>query len=258
MNEEMHQVIAVARMAASLILSNGGETYRAEETAVHIGRTFGFDIDVIALPTGLTMTVRRGEESATSIARVSSRTTDLARLERVNAISRALESREMKLNDAELELKRIARPSPARVALSAAAGGGSAAMFALMFLGGWFDMLAAGLISAAVQVALRFLPDQEGMPLTCLIGGFLAAALSLALVTLCGMGDADRIILSNMMPLLPGLAFTNGIRDSMHGAMVSGGARLCDAVMRAVVLATGAGIAMLGFLRLGGTFTWWM
>ena len=29
MNEEMHQVIAVARMAASLILSNGGETYRA-------------------------------------------------------------------------------------------------------------------------------------------------------------------------------------------------------------------------------------
>ena len=33
MNEEMHQVIAVARMAASLILSNGGETYRAEETA---------------------------------------------------------------------------------------------------------------------------------------------------------------------------------------------------------------------------------
>ena len=113
MNGDMHKVISVARMAASLILSNGGETYRAEETAVHIGRTFGFDIDVIALPTGLTMTVRRGEESATSIARVSSRTTDLARLERVNAISRALESREMKLNDAELELKRIARPSPA-------------------------------------------------------------------------------------------------------------------------------------------------
>ena len=49
----MHQAIAVARMAASLILSNGGETYRAEETAVHIGRTFGCEIDVIALSRGV-------------------------------------------------------------------------------------------------------------------------------------------------------------------------------------------------------------
>ena len=258
MNEEMHQVIAVARMAASLILSNGGETYRAEETAVHIGRTFGCEIDVIALPTGLTMTVRRGGDSATSIARVSRRTTDLARLERVNAISRALESRDMALDEARRELERLSRPAAARVGLSAAAGGGSAAMFALMFLGDGFDMLAAGLISAAVQAVLCFLPDQEGMPLTCLIGGFLVAALSLAVVSLCGMGDADRIILSNMMPLLPGLAFTNAIRDSMHGDMVSGGARICDAVMRAVILATGAGIAMLAVLRIGGGIAWWM
>ena len=176
MNEEMHQVIAVARMAASLILSNGGETYRAEETAVHIGRTFGCEIDVIALPTGLTMTVRRGGDSATSIARVSRRTTDLARLERVNAISRALESRDMALDEARRELERLSRPAAARVGLSAAAGGGSAAMFALMFLGDGFDMLAAGLISAAVQAVLCFLPDQEGMPLTCLMSYCIFAA----------------------------------------------------------------------------------
>ena len=49
----MHQAIAVARMAASLILSNNGESHRAEETAVHIGRTFGCEIDVIALSRGV-------------------------------------------------------------------------------------------------------------------------------------------------------------------------------------------------------------
>ena len=61
-----------------------------------------------------------------------------------------------------------------------------------------------------------------------------------------------------MTPRWHGRAFTNAIRGAMHGEMVAGGARLCAAVMLAVVLATGAGIAMLGFLRLGGTFTWWM
>ena len=61
-----------------------------------------------------------------------------------------------------------------------------------------------------------------------------------------------------IMLLVPGIPFTNAIRDSMHGDMVSGGARICDAVMRAVILATGAGIAMLAFLRIGGGIAWWM
>ncbi|MBQ8953922.1 MAG: threonine/serine exporter family protein, partial [Clostridia bacterium] len=102
------------------------------------------------------------------------------------------------------------------------------------------------------------LPDQAGMSLSCLIGGFLSAALALAAASLCGRGNVSLIIWSIMMRQLPGLAFSNGIRDSMRGDMVSGGARVSDAVMRAVVLAGGAGIAMWCYLRLGGAATWLM
>ena len=255
MEKEMEQVIYVARLSASLILANGGETYRAEETAVRIGNAFGYDMDVIAFPTGLTMSVARDGETGSSIARVSKRTTNLSKLERVNAVSRALASGETTLDEAALALRKINREKTPAGWRAVCAAGGTAAMFALMFVGSWFDVLAAGVIGAAVQGALGWLPDQEGMPLSCLIGGFLAASLAFAAVSACRMGDSSRIIWSVMMPLLPGLAFTNGIRDSMHGDMVSGGARISDAVMRAVVLAAGAGMAMWVYLRLGGVMT---
>ena len=57
MNGDMQQIIAVVRLASGLILANGGETYRAEETAVRIGNAFGYHMDIIALPTGLTMRI---------------------------------------------------------------------------------------------------------------------------------------------------------------------------------------------------------
>ena len=258
METEMQKVVFVAKEAAGLILANGGETYRAEDTATRIGRAFGYDMDIIALPTGLTMTVSKDGESATSIARVKSRTVDLTKLEQVNGVSRALAAHEMTLEEAERALTDIAGAKGPGGWRSVLAAGGSAAMFAVMFGGGWFEFLIAGLVGAAAQVVLLRVPEQAGSSLGCLIGGFLAAALALAAAWASGRGNVSLIIWSIMMPQLPGLAFTNGIRDSMRGDMVSGGARVSEAVMRAVVLAGGAGIAMWCYLRLGGAATWLM
>ena len=238
MNGDMQQIIAVVRLASGLILANGGETYRAEETAVRIGNAFGYHMDIIALPTGLTMTLSDGESNASSIVRVSERTTDLLKLEQVNDISRRLAAHDMTLEEAGRQLKEISeRPRPS-------------------LGGGLIEFIVAGIIGALVQLTISRLPDQEGLPLSCLVGGFMAAALTILAVSLVGRGNISLIVWSIMMPLLPGLAFTNGIRDSMHGDMVSGGARISDAVMRAVVLAAGAGVAMWAYIQLGGSVTW--
>ena len=258
MKTEIERVMFASQLAARLILENGGETYRAEETAGRIGQAFGCDMDIIALPTGLTMTVSKNGESASTIARVSRRTVDLGKLEAVNAVSRALTSHAVDLDAAAKRLENIRDARTPAGWGSVLAAGGSAAMFAVMFGGGWFEFLVTGLVSAAIQALLIFVPDQGGVPLGCLMGGFLAAALTLATASACGRGNVSLIIWSIIMPQLPGLAFTNGIRDSMRGDMVSGGARMTDAVMRAVVLAGGAGIAMWCYLRLGGAVTWLM
>ena len=246
------QVAQVARLAARLILECGGETYRAEDTAYRISHTFGFDADIIAFPTGLTMTVYREDDVSSVIARVEKNGNNMTKLDQVNTVSRALCSGQITLEDAMHRLEDIQRQKGLTNGKSVLYAGFSAAMFALMFGGGWFEFLASGICGSLIQLVLCYSPDQAGMPISSLIGGFLAALLALIINTLFGPGDVSMTIVSTLMPFLPGLALTNAIRDSMRGDLLSSGARLGQALTRAVVLAGGAGAGLWLYLAMGG------
>ena len=254
--DSLRKVTEIAELASGIILASGGETSRAEETAVSIGRAFGCDVDIIALPTGLTMTVSRDDASLSVISRVRRQSVDLEKLDGANAVSRALCDGTMTPDEAYGRLLVIKKERQTSAVMHALFAGGSAALFALMFGGGWFEFIVAGTVTMIVQAVLRWIPDRDSMTLGYLVSGFLSAALALAAFTVKGGGNVGLCIWSIMMPYLPGLAFTNGIRDSMRGDMVSGGARLTDALMRSVVLACGAGVAIGCYLQLGGAASW--
>ena len=158
----------------------------------------------------------------------------------------------LSLSEAEAELNAIDRMKRITRLQEIGAAGGSAGFFALMFGGNWFDLLAAGVCGALAKAVLGLLPDEDGMPVTSAVAGFMAAILGHALSKYTGMGNVDRIIVSTLMPFLPGLAFTNGIRDGMNGDLISGNARIGDAITRAIVLAGGAGAGLWLWMRLTG------
>ncbi len=64
--------------------------------------------------------------------------------------------------------------------------------------------------------------------------------------------DLEAIVIGSIMPLVPGLAFTNGIRDTIGDELLSGMSRLAEAVFIAVAIAAGVGIPMSVGLYLGG------
>ena len=79
-------------LAGRIILENGGETYRAEDTVRRMARALGLsEADAFAIPSGLfiSFTDENGEPK-TSLNRVYLRGTHLARVDRVNQISRML------------------------------------------------------------------------------------------------------------------------------------------------------------------------
>ena len=121
-----------------------------------------------------------------------------------------------------------------------------------MFDGGLFEVAASGFSAAVIQLVLSYSPDQAGMPISSLFAGFLASVIALLLNLVFGPGDVNMTIVSTLMPFLPGLALTNAIRDSMRGDLLSSGARLGQALTRAVVLAGGAGAGLWLYLALGG------
>ena len=81
-----------------------------------------------------------------------------------------------------------------------------------------------------------------------LISSMIAGALTTLLALLGARVIADvniePIISGAIMPLLPGLATTNAMRDTIRGDLVSGGARLGEAILSVMMLAAGIGLML--------------
>ena len=81
-----------------------------------------------------------------------------------------------------------------------------------------------------------------------MLGAALSALLAVFL-THIGIGHSEKIIIGALMALVPGIIFTNAIRDVMAGDMVAGISKIADALLTGVSVALGTAFA-LGLTRL--------
>ena len=64
--------------------------------------------------------------------------------------------------------------------------------------------------------------------------------------------STDTVIIGTLMLLVPGLAITNAVRDSIAGDLISGLARGAEALLIAVAVALGNGAGMMILIWMGG------
>ena len=232
-------------LAGRIILENGGETYRAEDTVLRMAHALGLnEPEVFAIPSGLFISfVDENGEQRTFISRVYLSGTHLSRVNRVNEISRALTGGQM-APDALLDELRIAERmgdgKPAWYAPLMAFI--SSAGFAVMFGGGLLEILLGGICGALTQLIPRILPSRDhsaGMSGT-LMSSVFCAFIPLTFRALTGLCATEVVIASSIMPLVPGLSMTNATQDILRGDMVSGVAHCARAIMIAAMVAGGA------------------
>jgi uncharacterized membrane protein YjjP (DUF1212 family) len=77
-----------------------------------------------------------------------------------------------------------------------------------------------------------------------MIAGALTTLLALLGARLIDHVNIEPVISGAIMPLLPGLATTNAMRDTIRGDLVSGGARLGEAILSVMMLAAGIGLML--------------
>lgn len=231
-------------LAGRIILENGGETYRAEDTVTRMAQALGLtEVDVFGVPSGLfiSYTDEAGERE-TSVSRVFLQGTHLARVDAVNQISRRLAEGGLApqgLIDALQKAARIGADmsmwyAPLTAFLTAVG-------FAVMFGGGAIDMLVGGVCAALTQLTPWLFRRQDtGKMASVLTGGMLCALIPLLFHAVTGLGVTEAMIASAIMPLVPGLSMTNAVQDILRGDMVSGVAHGARAVMVAALVAGGA------------------
>lgn len=244
--QQSQSAINAASLAAQIILECSGEIYRAEETAVRICEAFGFsNEEIICFPTGFTLhALTQNGQSVTRIKRVKDRSIQLLALDRVNGISRSCCEGLLTPEEA-LEALQTLRNSPKTSPLWLIfAFASSSGFFSVMFGGGILEFFIAFVAGGISQTMVPlFVKLHAPNLLISMMTGFTAAFITLKLISILG-GNQEAIIAGSIMPLLPGLAMTNAIRDTMRGDLIAGMARSTEALLSAVLIAVGVTVAL--------------
>lgn len=252
-----NEIIQVAAFAGKIILENGAETYRVEETISRICMAFGLDeAESFVMPTGIIISITDKKGDTVSIVkRIKERKVNLENVVAVNELSRRICSEEITLEEMKAELKEIkGQPSYTMWMLMLFTGMASA-FFTLIFKGTFRDFLVAGFIGIVLKYFIILLSEIKTNDFFVnILGGAFIAILALICFNFNLGDDLDIIIIGSIMPLVPGLLITNAIRDTISGDLVSGISRMVEAVIIAGAIAIGTGLVLKFWIGvLGGS-----
>ncbi|BBH22511.1 membrane protein [Paenibacillus baekrokdamisoli] len=236
----MKQIVEVCLLAGKLMLQNGAETYRVEDTMTRISQSYGIiESHSYVTPTAILFSIEGAD--ITRLARISDRTIRLDKVTEVNGISRRISNGELTVQEAYQLLKEVeASEKVYPIGFSMTVAGLASGCFLIMFGGLWKDVipavLAGGfgyfcLIKVQRYVHIKFFSEFTAS----LIIGVLA---SLLVEVNLGI-QFDKIVIGSVMPLVPGLLITNAVRDLMAGHLVSGLSKGSEAFLTAFAIGTG-------------------
>lgn len=244
-------VMDTCLLAGTMILKNGGETYRTEETMTRIAEAAGMDdVNSSATPTSVILSFRCQGQDHTRMVRTPNRTINLNKITMVNDVSRRFVSGSITLSEAyrilcEVDQKKPVYPKWMQHLAAATASGA----FSMLAGGTWLDLGPSALAGLTVNMSLEYFEKFVHMKFftefsAALLGGLVA----LMFVSFFPQLHMSILIIGAMLPLFPGIAITNSLRDLMAGDLVAGVSRGVEAMLTAVSVAVATAI-ILSFMR---------
>lgn len=230
-----------------LLLQNGAEISRVEETVSRMGLAYGAsEMHVFVITYSIVVTMRLADGTClTQTRRIGHPAgTDYFRLEACNALSRRCSRAPLPLEELQSEVERIREQPRSRLRIY---GGSMLAVgsFTLFFGGGPADMLVS-MVFAAVTCLLQeyLMPVCMNRVIFNLICALLIGLGTCGCVLLWPALQLDKIMIGYIMLLIPGLAITNSIRDILVGNTISGALLLTESLLWAGALASGFMLAI--------------
>ncbi|SHK03853.1 Uncharacterized membrane protein YjjP, DUF1212 family [Hathewaya proteolytica DSM 3090] len=255
-NDEVQSLLRVVCKLGQLMLENGAETYRVEQTINIVSKSYNYtqcESSVIPSTISVSITSSNGE-TFTMIKRIRSRTVNLNKISLVNDLSRKIVTEKISISELNKQLDKIDQ-SPQYSKLSSTFFTALAsASFCLLFGGNYKDFFVTFVLGNLLSLCTSYLNsmDVNGFFVN-IVAGFLTSFLGMIAVNI-GLGSQhDKIVIGSIMLLLPGIAITNAIRDIIAGDLVSGMSRSIEAMLAAISIALGTGIGFnIGIRLLGG------
>ena len=225
---------------------SGAETFRVEDSIRHVLRAYGIDCEVFAIPNCLTISFMAANgKPMTRMRRIGFHGNDLEAVEQLNALSRKI-CAETPDPQIAAEWLRQTRQRCRVYSLPMYLLGDflGAGFFALFFGGNWIDGLCAGICGISVGIVTKIMDSFKVNQFFSTIGAaFIAAIIAYFMAFLGIVNQLDAVIIGTLMILVPGLLFTNSMRDIIYGDTNSGINRIVQVALTAVAIALGTAAA---------------
>lgn len=239
-------LLDVAMQIGYQLAMSGAETYRIEESVLRIMTSYGIEVEVFSIPNCLHVSIQPNDAPPlTRMRRVSSHGSDLDAVEKFSNLSRRIcaehpdpEIAMQWLTETEKNRRNHSFPMYLIGNYLGACG------FAATFGAGITDCLCAGICGLVIGLVNSFMDKMKANHFFKII----LSAFLMALVAYWGghvgvVKNTDAVIIGALMILVPGLLFTNAMRDIIYGDTNSGINRIVQVLLIAVAIALGTAVA---------------
>ena len=238
----MKEKLTCAMDIGEHLLTSGAEIHRVEESVERMCRAFGAKrVDVFIITSSMVVTVfDQNDHTYTQTRRITNTATDFEKIHRLNALSRKICAQEMCVEQIRAEIDQATASRCYPFWLEWLCYGIIAGAFTLFFGGS----LADALISLGVGLFVRLacclfelaIPNKI---FAKFISAAIATALALVAVRIGWVDSIDKIVIGNIMSLIPGIGLTNALRDLFTGDSIAGLLRSIEAALTALAIAAG-------------------
>jgi uncharacterized membrane protein YjjP (DUF1212 family) len=237
------------------MLGSGAATDEVEVTMSRLAAAYGLREAQAVVTLGsivLSASASSDQPPITAVRLVRDRFYDYARLADAASVADRILGGKLTAADAIAALDAIeARPVVATHAIPLIAGAASAAASSVLFGGDLLDALVTLAIGIGISPIVAWL-ERSGLPpfFQTLIAPFIATLVAVGLV---GVGlpiDGGVVTTAGILRFLPGAALTAGMRDLIDRSIISGSARLAEALL----LGSAVGFGTASAIQLGVAF----
>ena len=246
---DIKKVVDMALEAGRILLKNGAEIFRVEDTITRICHRFHIDkVDVFTLSHAIFITAEDSKgKTYTRVKNVPLSSTHLGIVAEVNDLSRQITGGYITLENAVEQLKIIEDMPEENNGKKIFAAGISSGFLGYLLGGTALESVMAFFIGCILYVWVILAGKAKiSKIITTIVGGIVITATAIIFQQLPFLQGIrlEGMIGGAIMPLIPGVAFVNAIRDIADSDFLSGTVKMINAIMVFVYIAIGVAITL--------------
>lgn len=238
----MEKLLNCAMDIGEQMLISGAEVHRVEESVKRMCNAFGAartDVFIITSSMVVTLYTQDGKYF-TQTRRIISSTTDFEKLHQLNKLSRRLCEEKMTEAEIRMQLDKAINCKTYPFWLECLSYAVIAGAFTVFFGGGAVEMAVSLITGGLVRLGIRISDKAISNKIfSKFLSSVFATLLAFAAVKLGFIANVDKVIIGNIMTLIPGVGLTNALRDLFTGDSIAGLLRSIEAVLIALAIAAG-------------------